>query len=376
MCPPPLTYLDHAATTPVAPEVLQAMADVYASPAANASSLHRAGVAASYFIVRARYQVATALGTDTDRLTFTSGGTEANNLAIQGVALAGNRRSGHLVCSAIEHPSVLEPMRWLAGRGFDLTVLPVDGQGRVCPDDLAHSLRPDTVLVSIIHGNNELGVIQDLQALGEVCRGAGVPFHSDACQSFTKVALEPDRLPVDLLSINAHKIHGPQGVGALWHRQGQPLEPTLHGGGQEHRLRSGTLNTAGITGFGAAATLSSDATRATLLSRHRQMVEGIQGRLPQARINSPIQGGLPHILNVTFTGADGKKLFHQLNRAGFMISLGSACHATAATPSHVLTAIGKNAEEALSTVRISHGQDTSPEQISTFLDMLGALLAT
>jgi len=375
MRPPPLTYLDHAATTPVAPEVLQAMADVYASPAANASSLHRAGVAASYFIVRARHQVATALVTEADRLTFTSGGTEANNLAIQGVALAGGRRSGHLVCSAIEHPSVLEPMRWLAGRGFDLTVLPVDGQGQVCPDELARSLRPDTVLVSIIHGNNELGVIQDLRALGEVCRSASVPLHSDACQSFTKVPLEPHRLPVDLLSINAHKIHGPQGVGALWRRQGQPLGPTQHGGGQEHRLRSGTLNTAGITGFGTAATLADDATRATLLARHRQIVEGVQRCLPQARINSPIQGGLPHILNVTFTGADGSELFHQLNRAGFMVSLGSACHATTATPSHVLTAIGRSAQDALSTLRISHSHHTSPEQISTFLDMLEASLA-
>ncbi len=367
-------YLDHAATTPIAPAVLEVMVAVLSAGAGNASAVHRAGVAAARAVEGARSGLAEALGSRAGRLVFTGGGTEANNLAIKGVALRGGRSSGHLICSAIEHPSVMEPMRWLATQGFDHSVLPVDGLGRVDPDDLRRALRPDTVLVSIIHGSNELGTVQDLDVLGRVCREADVPLHSDACQSFTKLPIQAEALPVDLLSVNAHKIHGPQGVGALWLRPGLPLEAQAHGGGQEGGLRSGTINTAGIAGFGAAVRAWDEAQIEALLARREQLVQGLEARFPAARLNGPRRGGLPHITSVRFPGFDGKILFQRLNRAGYLLSVGSACHATATTPSPVLLATGASPQDALSTLRISHGHDTSEQQIDGLLEALEAIL--
>jgi cysteine desulfurase len=369
----PQTYLDHAASTPLAAEARAAMLAVWDSPAANASSLHRAGVLASRAVERARSQLAQRLGAEPQQLVFTSGGTESNNLAILGTALAGGRAGGHLIHSAIEHPSVVAPMRWLQRRGFALDVLPVDRQGRVDPGDLRRSLRPDTVLVSVIHGSNELGTVQDLEALGGVCREAGVPLHSDACQSFCKVPLSLRELPVDLLSVNAHKLHGPQGVGALWTRPGHRIEPTAHGGGQEGGLRSGTHNAAGIAGFGAAVEAFDDTRLERLRARRQQLTAGLRARFPWARFHGA-PDGLPQVVSVAFPGADGRALFRGLGRAGFQISLGSACHATVTTASAALLASGVSAEDALSTLRISPGHDTAPDRIEALLDSLERLL--
>ena len=358
----------------MAPEVIEAMAALWSSATANASSLHRSGVRAARAVETARSQVAQRLGAKPEQIVFTSGGTEANNLAIKGTIAATGRSGGHLICTAIEHPSVLAPMRWLQARGFDLTILPVDRQGQVQPDSLRQALRPDTLLVSIIHGSNELGTVQDLAVLGEICRRAGAPLHTDACQSFTKLPVELATLPVDLVSINAHKIHGPQGVGALWLAPGITLEATAHGGGQERGLRSGTSNTAGIAGFGVAAASFGPARRAALQARHAQLLAGLDRRFPTAHINGPRGNGLPHIVSVTFPGSDAKRLFQQLNRAGFEVSTGSACHATATTPSPALLAVGLEPADALATLRISHGYTTTPEQIDALLDTLHALL--
>ncbi len=210
--------------------------------------------------------------------------------------------------------------------------------------------------------------------MGAVCRDAGVPFHSDACQSFGKLPLEPDRLPLDLLTINAHKLRGPQGVGALWVRFGTHIEPIAHGGPQELELRAGTLNNAGIVGFGAAAELADDESRDLLQRRRTQLAQGIHVRFPHARINGPLEGGLPHITSVTFPGAEGKPLFQELNRRGFLVSLGSACRATVTAPSEVLLATGMSSQDALSTLRISHGVTTTAGQIDALLDQLHSIL--
>jgi cysteine desulfurase len=374
MTTPSPCYLDHAATTPLAPQALEAMVAVLSGPAGNASAVHQAGVAAARVVERSRFLIARRLACEPEGLIFTGGGTEANNLAIKGVALRGGRCAGHLICSAIEHPSVMKPMRWLAARGFEHSVLPVDSEGRVDPAQLQRSLRPDTVLVSIIHGSNELGTVQPLDDLGRICRDAGVPLHSDACQSFTKLPLSLAELPIDLLSINAHKIHGPHGVGALWRRPGLDLEAQAHGGGQEGGLRSGTINTAGIAGFGAAVAAFDAAQLEALAARRKQLVQGLVARFPTARFNGPRRGVLPHITSVRFPGCDGKALFLRLNRAGFLLSVGSACHATATTPSPVLLAAGLGPAAALSTLRISHGHDTSEQQIEELLEALEAIL--
>lgn len=374
MTNPSPCYLDHAATTPLAPRALEAMVAVLSGPAGNASAVHRAGVAAARVVERARAGIARRLACGPEGLIFTGGGTEANNLAIKGVSLAGGRSTGHIICSAIEHPSVMEPMRWLASRGFDHSVLPVDDEGRIDPEQLRRTLRPDTVLVSIIHGSNELGTVQDLEALGLICREADVPFHSDACQSFTKQPISLDKLPVDLLSVNAHKLHGPHGVGALWCRPGLALSAQAHGGGQEGGLRSGTINTAGIAGFGAAVAAFDAAQLEALCARRDQLVQGLERRFPWARLNGPRQGGLPHVTSVRFPGCDGKALFLRLNRAGYLMSVGSACHATATTASPVLLATGMGLAAALSTLRISHGHDTTEQQVRGLLDALDAII--
>ncbi len=374
MTNPPQTYLDHAASTPLATEAREAILSVFDSVATNASSVHQSGVLAALAVERARHRLARPLNARAQDLVFTSGGTESNNLAIIGTALAGGRRQGHLIHSAIEHPSVVAPMRWLESRGFERSVLPVDGRGRVDPDDLRRSLRPDTVLVSIIHGSNELGTVQDLAALGQVCEEAEVPLHSDACQSFGKIPLDLAERWVDLLSINAHKLHGPQGVGALWLDGGHRLEPTAHGGGQERALRSGTHNTAGIAGFAAAVDAFDTARLTALRARQQQLIRGLEDRFPRARLNGDPRG-LPQIVSVTFPGAEGKKLFQGLGRAGFQVSLGSACHASATTPSPVLLACGLTPEDALSTLRISPGHDTPMDRIEALLDTLEVLLS-
>ncbi|MFH1470016.1 MAG: cysteine desulfurase family protein [Pseudomonadota bacterium] len=365
-----MIYLDNAATTHPEPEVIEAVAAAMASGTGNASAIHRAGVQASLLVERARVTIAARLGADPAGLLFTSGGTEANNLAILGVAQAGGRARGHLLCSAIEHPSVRQPLEQLARQGFDLEILPVDSTGRLAPDTLHHALRPDTVLVSVIHGSNELGTVQDAASIAAICAEARVPMHLDACQSYTRVPLDLGAVQADLVSINAHKIHGPQGVGALWVRPGTALDPVVHGGGQERGLRPGTLNTAGIAGFAAAVALATPARTAQVTALRAHLVAGLRERLPWARIHGPREGTLPHVLSVAFPGAMGKDLFMALNRRGFLVSLGSACSAGSTAPSAVLTAAGVSPALARATLRISPSHHTTRADLEALLDAL------
>ena len=343
-------YLDNAATTRLDELVLEEMRKHLAAGLGNASALHPAGVEAAKVIERARITVAQSIRCRPDEIVFTSGGTESNNLAVKGSV----DRGGHLIISSIEHPSVSAAASWLAGRGVEVTRLRVDGEGFVDPDEVRRSLRPKTRLVSVVHASNEVGTLQPLAEIGAVCREAGVPFHTDACQSYTRVGIDVERDGIDLLTVNAHKIHGPTGVGALYVREGVAPEPLFHGGDQERGLRSGTLNTAGIAGLAAAVEVSDEGDAVRMADLRDRFVAAVTERLQGVRLNGPRgEGRLCNNVSVCFDGVRGKDLFLALVRRGIAISTGSACASTKPVPSAVLLAMGLSAKTADTAVRIS-----------------------
>jgi cysteine desulfurase len=363
-------YLDNAATTPVDPavsarmrEALSAEQDWFANPSAIA---HEAGRAAAQRVALARAQVARLIGAEPAQIVFTSGATEADNLAVLGTAraLAPGRR--HVISARTEHKAVLDAIRQLAREGARVTWLQPDADGRVSAPSVAAALRPDTALVSLMHVNNETGVIQDIQSIGEVCRAQGVLLHVDAAQSAGRLALDLTRLPVDLLSLSAHKIHGPKGIGALFVRAGRkaPLIPLMFGGGQESGIRPGTLPTHQIAGFGlacelAAAALHSDGARITqwrdALWSHLESLGGVT-------INGEQAPRVPHILNLSFDGVDGESLMSAL--PGLAVSTGSACNSALGEPSYVLRALGRSVRQAESALRFSFGRFTTAADIA------------
>jgi cysteine desulfurase len=360
-------YLDYAATTPVDPAVAQAMMRCLTTDGvfANPSSSHAPGRAAAALIERARAQVASLIGADPQEIVFTSGATESNNLAVLGVARANADRGRHIVTSRIEHKAVLDPCRRLEKEGFRITYLAPDHSGRVDAASVAAALRPDTVLVSIMHVNNEIGVIEDIATIGAVCRGEGVAFHSDAAQSAGRVELDLRLLPVDLLSLTAHKIYGPKGVGALYVRRSARtlLKPQSFGGGQEGGLRPGTLPTHQIVGFGTAAELA-----ARNLRRDSERVAGLRDRLwrGMARAGGVLLNGeaaprVPHILNVSFEDVEGESLVAALR--SIAVSTGSACHSATGDPSYVLRALGRGTRLTESSLRFSLGRFTTAEEV-------------
>lgn len=350
-------YLDHNATTPLRSEARAAMMEALETGFANPSSVHRPGACARAAVESARAAVAESVQARPADVIFTSGGTESNNLALFGL-IAANERP-HLIVSATEHSSVLVAAQELRRRGAELTLLPVDSEGRVSPDDLAASLRGDTVLVSIAWANNEIGTVQPIDALADACARAGVWFHVDAVQALGKVPVDVCR--VHLCSLSAHKLGGPKGVGALVVRGGAPVRPLLYGGHQERGVRPGTENVAAIAGFGAAAA------RATPMDAHTEALrerlwEAIAGLADVTR-HSPARSCLPNTLNVGFRGVSGEALVAALDLEGVAVSSGAACAAGAAEPSHVLRAIGCDEESARNGVRFSLGHDTSAADV-------------
>jgi cysteine desulfurase len=366
-----MIYLDNAATTRPDPAVLAAMARAE-EDFGNASSVHRLGVAAAKAVERARAALAQALSARPEEIVFTSGGTEANNLALKGAALARGRR-GQIVVSAVEHPSVLEPARALQRLGWGLKVVGADRDGLVDPAAVAAALSSRTVLVSVMHANNEVGTLQPLAEIGRLCRRRGILFHTDASQSFTKEPLDPRRLGADLVTLSGHKIHGPKGVGALYVRAGVQLEPLLHGGGQEGGLRSGTYNTAGILGFGAAVALA----QASDARRMRGLRDRLQARLgaliPGLRSNGHPRRRVCGILSVTLPKARSTELLQALSSAGVCVSAGSACAAAAEHPSHVLLAMGRSAEQAGRSLRLSLSRWTTAADVERAARLIAKL---
>lgn len=356
-------YLDYSATTPSRPEVIAAMQDVLTQQWGNPSSLHEWGQRAATVVERARMQVAGLINAPAESIIFTSGGTEADNLAIMGIARA-YRKPQHLVISTIEHSAVAEPVRLLEQWGWDVTQLPVDTQGRVDPRDLEEALQPNTVLVSVIYGQSEVGTLQPIHALGHIARDQGVLFHTDAVQVAGRLPINVRELPVDLLSISSHKIYGPQGAGALYIRPGVELVPILLGGGQELRLRSGTQAVPNIVGFGVAAELAA----AELTTETPRLIR-LRDRLFEQLSDTPnlVPTGsrihrLPHHVSFSVVSdgksVTGKTLVRQMNLAGIGISAGSACHSGKLSPSPILKAMGYSDALALGGIRLTLGRDT------------------
>lgn len=358
-------YLDYNATTPVAPEVLAAMLPYFTEHPGNPSSAHLHGFATRRAITTARIEVASLIGADPSEVIFTGCATEANNLALLGVAKALGKTKRHIVVSAIEHPAIMEPATHLREEGWDITVLPVDGEGRVSLEDVERALRPDTALVSVMHANNEVGTIQPIADISRITRSRGIVLHTDAAQSTGKVAVDVTELGVDLLTIAGHKFYGPKGVGALYVRRGTPIRSVLHGAGQELGLRPGTENVPLIVGLGAAARLAraqlpdqTDQLRAKRDRLHSLLIDGI----PDLTLNGHPSNRLPNTLHVSFPRVVGWQLLTRV-RDSVSASVGSACHSQPDAVSGVLAAMGFDRSRAAGAVRLSVGSMTTEEDI-------------
>jgi len=371
-------YLDHNATTPVLPAVLEAMTTVFRDDFGNASSVHAFGQAAKRRLEEARRQVAHALGAQPNEIVFTSGGTEADNLAILGLVRYDTRPVKHVITSAIEHPAVLETCTQLEREGVEVTRVPVNSQGLVDPDDVRRALRRETVLITIMHANNELGTIQPIAEIARLAREAGVWMHSDGVQALGKTPVDVNELGVDLYSISAHKIYGPKGVGALFVRQGVPLGRIQFGGHHERDRRPGTENVPGAVGLAAAISLmQSDFEQETArLARLRDRLEhGILERIPNVSVNGRAAPRVPNTSNICFRGVDGEALLIALDLAGFAVSSGSACSSGASEPSHVLTAIGLDRKDARASLRFSLGRLNTEDQIEALIEAVAEAVA-
>lgn len=359
-------YLDNHATTRVDPRVVEAMAPWWDTDFGNAASHgHAYGWRAEAGVEQAREQLAAAIGGAARELVFTSGATEADNLAVLGVARAAGR--GHVVSTAIEHPAVLDGIEQLGREGFDTTLLPVDAEGLVRPDDLAAALREDTVLVSVIAANSEIGTLQPLAELAGICRERGVPLHTDAAQAIGKIPFDVDALGVDLVSFCAHKLHGPKGVGALWVRKRRPrirVAPLLHGGGHERGLRSGTLPVPLLVGFARAVALceeARDVEPARFAALRDRLLDQLGKELEGIHVNGSLEHRLPNNLNLAFDGVDADRLL--LGLRDVALSTGSACSSADPRPSHVLQALGLPEARVRSSVRFGLGRFNEEPEI-------------
>ncbi|HET7108408.1 MAG TPA: cysteine desulfurase family protein, partial [Candidatus Acidoferrum sp.] len=367
-------YLDHNATTSVDPAVLDAMLPFFSTEFGNASSIHTFGQHARAAVETAREQVAALIGARPQEIVFTSGGTESDNHAIFGAVLP-SLTSPHVVSTTIEHEAVLNACQALEKQGVAVTYLPVDRQGLINLDDLRRTVRPETVLISVMHANNELGVIQPLAEIGKIAAEADVYLHTDAVQSAGKIPVDVKSLQLDLLSISGHKLYAPKGVGALFIKSGTQLRQFLYGGHHQRGFRPGTENVAGIVGLGKAAelarlSLEQDAAR---ISRLRETLEqGILARIPDSRVNSANAPRTPNTSNILFSGLEGEALVIALDLKGVACSTGAACSSGAVEPSHVLTAIGLTAVEARASIRFSLGRHTTESEIAAAFELVPA----
>jgi cysteine desulfurase len=370
-------YLDYNATTPVDHAVLEAMLPYFAEHFGNASSIHSTGQRARSAVETARESVAALIGAKASEIVFTSGGTEADNLAIFGTVEASRKPRKHVVTTTIEHHAVLNACQELERRGVEVSYVPVGGEGVVDPFDIRRALRPETVLITVMHANNEIGTIQPIAEIGRIARESDVLFHSDAVQSAGKLALDANRLGVDFLSLSAHKIYGPKGVGALYVRSGAPLEPQFRGGHHERDRRPGTENVPGIVGLGRAAELArrqlGEALESIGALRDR-LEQALIEQVPTVRVNGDPSRRVPNTTNLTFSGAGGEALLIALDLEGIACSTGAACSSGAVEPSHVLTAIGLTHNEARSSLRFSLGRPTTDEEIDQALRIIPAVI--
>lgn len=376
-----MVYLDYAATTPLDPRVLEAMHPYFSEVFGNPSSMHAYGQQAEAAVEQARHTVAELIGCTPDEIVFTGSGSESDNLALRGAALAARRERGanHILISPVEHPAIARTADQLAEVfGFEVERLPVDACGRVDPEEVARRLRPDTAVVSVIYGNNEIGTLNPIAEIGAVCRERGVPFHTDAVQAAAHLPLDLRTLPVDLLSLTGHKFYGPKGVGVLFVRRGTSLLPHLTGGSQEEGRRAGTHNVPGIVGLAEALRLNAaerEARNARLRSLRDHLIEGVLTSIPEARLTGHPTERLPNHASFVFRGVSAQTLLMLLDVAGFACSSGSACKVGQPEPSEVLLALGLPPEWALGALRVTLGKDTTAEEVEAFLAALPEAVA-
>jgi len=369
-------YLDHNASTPVHPEVLAEMLPYFTETYGNPSSIHAFGRAAREGVDRARERIAAFLRVAPDEIVFTSGGTESDNLAVKGLALA--RGGGHVVTSRVEHHAVLRTCQALERQGFAVTYVAVDGHGMVDPDDVKRAVRDDTVAISIMHANSEVGTVQPIAEIGAIARERGVPLHVDAVQTFGKLPLDVHALGIDALSFSAHKIYGPKGVGGLWIRKGTRMVSIQHGGDHERRRRAGTENVPGIVGLGKAVEVRAremheEAPRVRAL--RDRLWEAVRGRVEDVRLNGHPTERLPGTANICFRHVESESIVLGLDLKGVAVSAGSACTSGHVEPSHVLVAMGVSLDWAMGAVRFSLGRSTTAEDIDCTVEALAPIVA-
>jgi cysteine desulfurase len=372
-------YLDNNATTPVLPEVYEAMCPYFADHFGNASSIHSHGQKTRAAVESARESVATLLGSRASEIVFTSGGTEADNLAIAGLTKSGD----HVITSSVEHHAVLFACKHLEEIGCEVTILPVDGRGLVDPDEVRRALRPNTKLISVMMANNETGILQPVEEIGKIAAEAGIYFHTDAVQAAGKVPIDVNRIGCHALSISGHKIHAPQGVGALYVRKGTKLQPLFYGGRHERSRRAGTENVPGIVGLGKAAQLAKDGLDRgfekkddkKMAALRDRLEQGILAQVDEAMINGANAPRVPNTTNIRFDHIEGEALVIALDLKGLAVSTGAACSSGAIEPSHVLVAMGLRKDEARASIRFSLGRQTTGEDIDFALALVPETVA-
>jgi cysteine desulfurase len=365
-------YMDYAATTPVDPRVLKAMLPFFTKKFGNTMSLHSFGREAKTALENSREVIANLMNAETEEIIFTSSATEANNFALKGTAFANKEKGKHIIVSKIEHHCVLESARWLEKQGFEVTYLPVDRYGLVDLGQLENAIRKDTILVSIMHANNEIGTIEPIEEIGKICSEHGVYFHTDAAQSYGKIPIDVKKMNIDLLTASSHKMYGPKGAACLFVRKGVKIEPLLHGGGHEFGLRSSTINVPSIVGFAEAARICKKVMKkeAERLTRLRdRLIKGCL-KIENSHLNGHPTKRLPNIANFWFAFIEGESLITELDMHGIAASTGSACSSESLEPSHVLLAIGLKPQEAHGSLRLSIGRWTTKREIDYILKVL------
>ncbi len=366
-------YLDHNATTPVHPEVADEVCRCIRDDFGNAGTLYSYGKDARKLVHDAREMVASIIGAKREEIIFTSGGTESDNMAVRGVAYANVNKGKHVITSTIEHHAVLESCRALEKEGFEVTYTPVNEYGVVRLDELEKVIRPDTVIISIMHANNETGTIQPVSEIGRMAKAKGVIFHTDTVQTFGKIKINVDEMNIDLLSVSAHKLHGPKGIGALYIKKGVKLKPLMFGGQQERKMRPGTQNVPGIVGIGKAAEIAvreMEAEGEKVLRLRDRLWEGIRANIHHIRLNGHPTNRLNSTLNVSFEFVEGESLILSLDDQGICVASGSACTSESLEPSHVLLAMGLSPEIAHGSLRFSLGRDNTEEEIDFVIQAL------
>jgi cysteine desulfurase len=366
-----LVYMDHSATTAVDPAVTEAMLPYFSEKYGNPSSLYSIGRQSRKAVEEARQKVADLIGAKKEEIIFTGSGTESDNLAIKGIALKNRNRGDHIITSSIEHHAVLHTCKYLEKNGFKVTYLPVSKEGLVDPDDVEKAITPQTILITIMHANNEIGTIQPIEEIGRIAKEKNIPFHTDAVQTVGKIPVNVDALGVSLLSMSAHKLYGPKGMGALYLRKGTLVEPQMHGGGHERNIRSSTENVPGIVGFGKACELAKShlPDEANLATLRDSLIKGVL-EINDSYLNGHPTKRLPGNANFRFSYIEGESMILNLDMKGVAASTGSACSSTSLEPSHVLLAIGLRPEESHGSLRFTLGRENTQEDVDHVISIL------